>query len=76
MTDTTHDTASRGLTRRQAVPLAIGSIAGSGILFLLSAARRGAGARPQRDGSSGFVRTGRRTPRGDVENPRSAPSPG
>ncbi|WP_101254932.1 APC family permease [Streptomyces barkulensis] len=37
MTGTTHDTAPRGLTRRQAVPLAIGSIAGSGILFLPSA---------------------------------------
>lgn len=35
--------AARGLTRRQAIPLAIGSVAGSGILFLPSAVYVAAG---------------------------------
>ncbi|KAF4409544.1 MULTISPECIES: APC family permease [Streptomyces] len=43
MTDTAQSTAARGLTRWQAIPLAIGSIAGSGILFLPSAVYARAG---------------------------------
>ena len=43
MTDAPQDAAHRGLTRWQAVPLAIGSIAGSGILFLPSAVYSRAG---------------------------------
>ena len=39
----TTETAGRGLTRWQAIPLAIGSIAGSGILFLPSAVYARAG---------------------------------
>ncbi|ONI87749.1 hypothetical protein ALI22I_21435 [Saccharothrix sp. ALI-22-I] len=37
MTDRQVDAARTGLSRRQAIPLAIGSVAGSGILFLPSA---------------------------------------
>ncbi len=43
MAETTPDTATRRLTRWQAIPLAIGSIAGSGILFLPSAVYSRAG---------------------------------
>lgn len=43
MPDTTADAAPHGLTRRKAIPLAIGSVAGSGILFLPSAVYVAAG---------------------------------
>jgi amino acid efflux transporter len=43
MTDRNVDAARPGLSRRQAIPLAIGSVAGSGILFLPSAVYAGAG---------------------------------
>ena len=53
MTETAEHSARRGLTRWQAIPLAIGSIAGSGILFLPSAvySRRG----PQQPAGVGVV---------------------